>query len=60
MKRVVEEYLGADTANSFAQTEGTVNSELDSLREHLRSIDPTLSEAREYADRCAEFFEARC
>ena len=47
LKRVVEEYLGADTANSFAKTEGTVNSELDSLREQLRSIDPTLADALE-------------
>jgi bacillithiol biosynthesis cysteine-adding enzyme BshC len=46
-KRVVEEHLGADTANSFAKTEGAVNSELDNLREQLRSIDPTLVDALE-------------
>ena len=44
-KRVVEEHLGADTAKSFAKTEGAVNGELDDLREQLRSIDPTLADA---------------
>ncbi len=47
LKRVVEEHLGADTARSFARTEDTVNSELDNLREQLRSIDPTLGDALE-------------
>jgi len=47
LKRVVEEHLGAETASSFAKTEGAVNSELDSLREQLRSIDPTLADALE-------------
>ncbi|HEV7744304.1 MAG TPA: bacillithiol biosynthesis cysteine-adding enzyme BshC, partial [Pyrinomonadaceae bacterium] len=47
LKRVVEEYLGAETAQSFAKAEGTVNSELDQLREQLRSVDPTLADALE-------------
>lgn len=47
LKRVVEEHLGAETAKSFAKTEGAVNSELDELREQLRSIDPTLADALE-------------
>jgi bacillithiol biosynthesis cysteine-adding enzyme BshC len=47
LKCVVEEYLGAKTANSFTRTEATVNSELDDLREQLRSIDPTLADALE-------------
>jgi bacillithiol biosynthesis cysteine-adding enzyme BshC len=47
LKRVVEEHLGADTAKSFAKTEGAVNRELDELREQLRSIDPTLADALE-------------
>ena len=47
LKRVVEEHLGADTAKSFAKTEAAVNSELDGLREQLRSIDPTLADALE-------------
>jgi bacillithiol biosynthesis cysteine-adding enzyme BshC len=47
LARVVEEHLGADTARSFAKTEATVNGELDSLREQLRSIDPTLADALE-------------
>ncbi len=47
LKRVVEEHLGTETAKSFAKTETTVNSELDELREQLRSIDPTLADALE-------------
>ena len=47
LKRVVEEHLGADTAKSFEKTEGSVNRELDDLREQLRSIDPTLADALE-------------
>ena len=47
LKRVVEEHLGAETAKSFARTEGTVNTELDELREQLRSVDPTLADALE-------------
>jgi bacillithiol biosynthesis cysteine-adding enzyme BshC len=47
LKRVVEEHLGAETAKSFEKTEGAVNSELDDLREQLRSIDPTLADALE-------------
>ena len=45
MKRVVEEYLGADTAKLFANTEQNVNHELDRLRQELESIDPTLANA---------------
>ncbi len=47
LKRVVEEHLGAETAKSFEKAEGKVNSELDDLREQLRSIDPTLADALE-------------
>ena len=47
LKRVVEEHLGADTANSFEKTEKSINSELDTLREQLRRIDPTLGDALE-------------
>jgi bacillithiol biosynthesis cysteine-adding enzyme BshC len=47
LKRVVEEHLGAETARSFAKAEGTVNGELDELREQLRSVDPTLADALE-------------
>ncbi|HWN09308.1 MAG TPA: bacillithiol biosynthesis cysteine-adding enzyme BshC [Pyrinomonadaceae bacterium] len=47
LKRVVEEYLGADTAKSFVSTEDTVNRQLDELREKLRSVDPTLADALE-------------
>ncbi|MEP6818655.1 MAG: bacillithiol biosynthesis cysteine-adding enzyme BshC [bacterium] len=47
LKRVVEEHLGAETAKSFAKAEGTVNGELDELREQLRSVDPTLADALE-------------
>lgn len=47
MARVVEEYLGADTAHRFKETETTVNGQLDELREKLKEIDPTLAEALE-------------
>jgi len=47
LARVVEEHLGAETAKSFAKTEGAVNAELDALREQLRTIDPTLADALE-------------
>ena len=47
IKRVVEEVLGADTAKLFVKTEENINQELDSLREDLESIDPTLAGALE-------------
>jgi len=47
LKRVVEEHLGTSTAQSFTKTEENVNSELDRLREELRTIDPTLADALE-------------
>ncbi len=46
-RHVVEEYLGAETAQTFTQSEETVNAELDKLREQLSSIDPTLADALE-------------
>jgi bacillithiol biosynthesis cysteine-adding enzyme BshC len=45
MKRVVEEHLGAGTAQLFSDTEQNVNSELDRLRDELKSVDPTLASA---------------
>ncbi|HYK21034.1 MAG TPA: bacillithiol biosynthesis cysteine-adding enzyme BshC [Pyrinomonadaceae bacterium] len=45
MRRVVEEYLGADTARFFAKAEHNVNQELDRLREELETVDPTLATA---------------
>lgn len=47
LARVVEQYLGADTAKSLAKAEGAVNAELDELREQLRTVDPTLADALE-------------
>ncbi|HEY6119434.1 MAG TPA: bacillithiol biosynthesis cysteine-adding enzyme BshC [Pyrinomonadaceae bacterium] len=47
LARVVEEYLGAETANTFMQTEENVNAELDRLRQKLEQIDPTLAAALE-------------
>jgi bacillithiol synthase len=47
LARVVEEHLGARTAQSFVKTEETVKGELDNLREQLRAIDPTLADALE-------------
>jgi bacillithiol biosynthesis cysteine-adding enzyme BshC len=46
-KRVVEEYLDADTAQRFSDTEQNVNHELDRLRQELQAIDPTLADALE-------------
>ncbi|HKV33780.1 MAG TPA: bacillithiol biosynthesis BshC, partial [Pyrinomonadaceae bacterium] len=43
--RVVEEHLGAGTAKRFANTEESINSELDRLRDELKSVDPTLASA---------------
>lgn len=45
MKRVVEEYLGADTAKLFSDAEQNVNHELDRLRQQLETVDPTLASA---------------
>ena len=45
MKRVVEEYLGADTAKLFSNAEQNVNHELDRLRQELETVDPTLASA---------------
>ena len=47
IKRVVEEYLGADTAKLFSTTEQNVNHDLDRLRQDLAAIDPTLAGALE-------------
>ena len=47
IKRVVEEYLAADSAKLFADTEQNMNHELDRLRQELESIDPTLASALE-------------
>lgn len=47
MERVVREYLGKETADSFEHTTETFNRELDNLREQLRHVDPTLAEALE-------------
>jgi bacillithiol biosynthesis cysteine-adding enzyme BshC len=45
--RVVEEHLGAETAQAFAHTEETFKRELDALEEQLRHIDTTLADALE-------------
>lgn len=47
LARVVEEHLGAETAQTFNRTEESINRELDRLQEPLRSVDPTLAEALE-------------
>lgn len=47
LARVVEEHLGAETGRAFAQTEESVNQQLDNLRERLTQIDPTLADALE-------------
>ena len=47
LARVVEEHLGAETAQSFARSEQSINAELDALRERLRDVDATLADALE-------------
>ncbi len=43
--RVVEEYLGAETARTFDQTDANINRALGELQEQLRRIEPTLATA---------------
>ncbi|HEX6188567.1 MAG TPA: bacillithiol biosynthesis cysteine-adding enzyme BshC [Pyrinomonadaceae bacterium] len=43
--KVVEEYLGKETSEAFDHTTETFNSELDTLRDKLRQVDPTLADA---------------
>ena len=45
LARVVEEHLGAETAQSITRSEEAVNAELDKLREQFSAIDPTLADA---------------
>ncbi|MCA1576466.1 MAG: bacillithiol biosynthesis cysteine-adding enzyme BshC [Acidobacteria bacterium] len=45
IKRVVEEHLGAGTSRLFNDTEQNVHSELDRLRDELKTVDPTLASA---------------
>ena len=47
MSRVVEKQLGADTAQTFNQTEQAIERALDGLQEKLRRVDPTLADALE-------------
>jgi uncharacterized protein YllA (UPF0747 family) len=43
--RVVQKYLGKETAQTFEHTTETFNQELDTLQEQLRRVDPTLADA---------------
>ena len=43
--RVVQQYLGKETAQTFEHTTETFNQELDTLQEQLRRVDPTLADA---------------
>lgn len=47
LARVVEEHLGTEAAQSFDEVEGTMERELDRLKEQLERVDPTLSDALE-------------
>jgi bacillithiol biosynthesis cysteine-adding enzyme BshC len=47
LARVVEEHLGAETAQTFNRTEESINRELDALEEQLRGVDSTLADALE-------------
>jgi bacillithiol biosynthesis cysteine-adding enzyme BshC len=48
IKRVVEEHLGTATTKRFADTEESVNRELDRLRDELKTVDPTLASALDH------------
>ena len=43
--QVVDQYLGKETSEAFDHTTQTFNSELDSLQDKLREVDPTLADA---------------
>jgi bacillithiol biosynthesis cysteine-adding enzyme BshC len=45
--RVAEQHLGTGAAQAFAQTEESINRQLDLLKEELGRIDPTLGDALE-------------
>jgi bacillithiol biosynthesis cysteine-adding enzyme BshC len=45
MAKVVQQYLSQETAATFEHTTQTFNSELDTLQEQLRRVDPTLADA---------------
>lgn len=47
LARVVEEHLGAQTAQTFNRTEESINKELDALQKQLHDVDPTLADALE-------------
>jgi bacillithiol biosynthesis cysteine-adding enzyme BshC len=47
ISRVVESYLGKETAEAFEHTTATFNQELDDLQTQLRRVDPTLADALE-------------
>jgi bacillithiol biosynthesis cysteine-adding enzyme BshC len=47
LARVVEEHLGTEAAETFDEAESAVERELDKLKEQLKLIDPTLSDALE-------------
>jgi bacillithiol synthase len=47
ISRVVESYLGKETAEAFEHTTATFNRELDDLQTQLRRVDPTLADALE-------------
>lgn len=55
LARVVEEHLGSEAAQSFDEAERAVESELDKLKEQLKSIDPTLADALETGRRKIEY-----
>jgi bacillithiol synthase len=45
--KVVQKYLSQETSATFEHTTQTFNSELDTLQEQLRRVDPTLADALE-------------
>jgi bacillithiol biosynthesis cysteine-adding enzyme BshC len=47
LARVAEEHLGTEAAQAFDHTEERVNQELETLKDQLRRVDPTLADALE-------------
>ena len=59
MARVVERFLGAETAQSFDRTEAAVSSALAELHGHLQDFDPTLDAALANSERKIKYHLGR-
>lgn len=55
LARVVEEHLGTEAAQTFDESESTIEHELNRLKEQLERVDPTLSDALETGRRKIQY-----